>query len=449
MKIENCVLHVDGDAFFVGCELTRRPELVGLPVVTGGPAQPGGRSGRERGIASAMSYEAKALGITRGMPVFQIRQKFPQVVVLGSDFELYEHMANRMYEIVRRHSTCVEEYSIDECFSLISSAKGNPAQELEEEKDIATKIKRELQTELGMTFGVGLAPTKVLAKLASKRDKPNGLVLTDASNFARELYDMKIEKIWGAGPRTCALLRAYGVDTVGKFATLPESFLHQHFASPIHDLWLEVRGVSVLGVGTGDERKHSTSSRPDGTPRGKRKSIQKTRTFHPNTSDSNILFSHLAKNIENACTYARALGLATGVVNIFILTSDFKYRGVDIKLASFTSSPEDILPTARKMLSTLMRPGEVYRKTGVTLLGLTKAKLSGSVQDLFGDYIKSNNQQELYKTVDNINEEWGGRVLALASTMQARKAHTDVQSLRGQTPQLTKLPNLPSMGSVW
>src|SRR3989344_287954 len=221
------ILHVDGDAFFVSCELTRRPDLRGKPVITGG----------ERGIASAMSYEAKALGITRGMPVFQIRKLFPQVVVLGSDFELYEHYSRRMYEIVRRHSTRVEEYSIDECFSLFR--QGYAGQAL---PDIARQIKRELQSELGMTFSLGLAPTKVLAKLGSKRDKPDGLVITDESNFTRELYHMPVGKIWGVGRQTEKLLYAYGVDTVGKFAMLPHSFLVQHFASPIHDLWQEGRG---------------------------------------------------------------------------------------------------------------------------------------------------------------------------------------------------------------
>ena len=103
------VLHVDGDGFFASCEISRRPDLKGKPVVVG----------EERGIASAMSYEAKRLGVTRGMPIFKVRQEFPQVTILSSHFELYEQFASALYSILTKHFANVEWYSIDECFAEV------------------------------------------------------------------------------------------------------------------------------------------------------------------------------------------------------------------------------------------------------------------------------------------------------------------------------------------
>src|SRR5688572_26380317 len=105
------ILHIDGDSFFASVETSLNPRLRGLPVVTG----------KERGIASAMSKEAKALGISRGMPIFKIKKEFPQVVILSSDYGTYELFAQRMFAIVRRYAREVEEYSIDECFATLDS----------------------------------------------------------------------------------------------------------------------------------------------------------------------------------------------------------------------------------------------------------------------------------------------------------------------------------------
>src|SRR6185369_6203305 len=101
------ILHIDGDYFFASCEISLNPSLRGKPVVTG----------QERGIATSMSPEAKALGVHRGMPVFKIRKEFPQVIITTSNYKNYGIFAQRMYDIVRRYSPLVEEYSIDECFA--------------------------------------------------------------------------------------------------------------------------------------------------------------------------------------------------------------------------------------------------------------------------------------------------------------------------------------------
>src|SRR5712691_6370479 len=153
------VLHIDGDAFFASCEQARDPQLQGKPVITG----------KERGIAASMSYEAKARDVTRGMRLFEIKRLCPDAIILPSDYETYNLLSQRLFAIVHRYTPDVEEYSIDECFADLTGLRRPLRMSYER---MAKKIKHELDTELGFTFSVGLAPNKVLAKIGSKWKKP-------------------------------------------------------------------------------------------------------------------------------------------------------------------------------------------------------------------------------------------------------------------------------------
>src|SRR4030095_1807820 len=149
------ILHIDGDAFFASCEQSRRPQLQGRPVVTG----------EERGIAGSMRCEATARGVTRGMRLAEIKKRCPEVVILPSDYETYSLLSKRFFTIVRRYTPEVEEYSIDECFCALTGLRRPLRMSY---LQIAERIKHTLDTELGFTFSVGLAPNKVVAQIASK-----------------------------------------------------------------------------------------------------------------------------------------------------------------------------------------------------------------------------------------------------------------------------------------
>jgi DNA polymerase-4/DNA polymerase V len=140
-------VHIDGDAFFASCEQSRRPKLQGRPVVTG----------KERGMAASMSYEAKARGVKRGMRIAEIRKICPDAVILPSDYETYSLLSTRFFAIVRRYTPDVEEYSIDECFADLTGLRRPLRMSYIQ---IAEQIKKDLDTELGFTFSVGLAPNK-------------------------------------------------------------------------------------------------------------------------------------------------------------------------------------------------------------------------------------------------------------------------------------------------
>src|SRR2546428_13171446 len=199
------IVHIDGDAFFASCEQSRRPKLQGRPVVTG----------KERGIAASMSYEAKACGVTRGMRLAEIRKRCPEAVIMPSDYETYSLLSKRFFAIVRRYTPDVEEYSIDECFADLTGLRRPLRMSY---LKIAERMKKALDAELGFTFSVGLAPNKVVAKIVSKWAKPSGLTASPGRGLHRYLGTLPVEKAGGMGPNTSAVLAKHGIRSPRKVA---------------------------------------------------------------------------------------------------------------------------------------------------------------------------------------------------------------------------------------
>src|SRR5215472_13189161 len=234
------ILHIDGDAFFASCEQSRRPKLQGQPVVTG----------KERGIAASMSYEAKARGVTRGMRLADIRKVCPEAVILPSDYETYSLLAKRFFAIVRRYTPDVEEYSIDECFADLTGLRRPLKMSY---LQIATQIKKELDTELGFTFSAGLAPNKVVAKIASKWQKPSGLTAISGRELHRFLDTLPVERVWGIGPNTTAFLHKHGIRTALEFAQQREPWVKRYLSKPFYQIWQELNGQYVFELATGED----------------------------------------------------------------------------------------------------------------------------------------------------------------------------------------------------
>ena len=235
-SLPRAILHIDGDAFFASCEQSRRPQLQGRPVVTG----------KERGIAASMSYEAKARGVRRGMRLADIRKICPEAVILPSDYETYSLLSTRFFAIVRRYTPEVEEYSIDECFADVTGLRRPLRMSYVQ---IAERIKHDLDTELGFTFSVGLAPNKVVAKIASKWAKPSGLTAISGRELHRYLAQLPVEHVWGIGHQTTALLQKHGVQTALQFAQQSEAWVQQYFSKPFYQIWQELHGDYIFAAG--------------------------------------------------------------------------------------------------------------------------------------------------------------------------------------------------------
>jgi DNA polymerase-4/DNA polymerase V len=386
---------MDGDAFFVGCEVAKNPKLKGLPVVTG----------QERGIVSALSYEAKALGITRGMPIYRVKKDFPKVLVLPGDYASYVHYSEKMFDIVRRYADDVEEYSIDECFADLT---GLDKPLYMSYKQIAERIKKEVTEELGLSVSIGLAPTKVLAKVASKWVKPNGLTVIEKNTAWEFLAQTQIDKIWGIGPRTGETLKRMGIKTAGDFAGKDMYWVKNNFSKPYIEIWLELNGVCVNSV--------------DPLPKTTYSSVQKTRSFHPNTNDKTFLLSQISKHTEEACRKARHYKLVPKKFSFFLKTKDFKYFSHTVTLAAPTNAPETLVSIAKFHFAKLWRAGVLYRTTGVTLHELEPEDVKQG--DLFGTIEKTTKFETIHKQIDSLEKKFGKGVVHLGSTDKAIKTKT-------------------------
>lgn len=384
------ILHIDGDCFFASCEIARDPALKGRPVVTG----------LERGIASSMSYEAKRRGVARGMSLGEIKKVCPEAVVLPSDYETYSLYSVRMFSVVKRYTEAVEEYSIDECYADLTGMRRPLGMSYEK---IVHKIKKELDQELGMTFSVGLAPSKVLAKVGSKWKKPSGLTLIPGRSIHLFLARLDLDGVWGIGPQTSAFLRQYGMRTALDFTKQDKEWVREKMTKPHYEIWQELRGKSVYEVKPGEKREY--------------KSVSKTKTFTPPSRDRDYVFAQLSKNAENACIKLRRYGLAASKIVFFLKTQDFRFQGLELKLSGRASSPVEFLQVINEHFDHVFDHQQLYRSTGVVLTGLEPA---GKTQlDLFGQALKAEKLNRIFGSADELARKYGKHTLFLGSSLQA------------------------------
>ncbi|MFN3740484.1 MAG: DNA polymerase IV [Thermodesulfovibrionales bacterium] len=384
------ILHVDADAFFASCEQAVNPQLKGKPVITG----------LERGIVAAASYEAKARGIKRGMRIGEVKRLCPDAVILPSDYETYSLFSVRLFEILRRFSPQVEEYSIDEAFVDITGLRRLYHSSYEE---IGRKIQEAVHKELGITVSIGISLTKVLAKIASRHRKPAGLTAIPGREIHLYLKDLPVSEIWGIGPNTSAYLEKLGIKTALEFARKDEAFIKRYLSKPFQEIWHELNGRSVYPV---------VSQKKD-----TRKSISKARTFTPPSDDRDFIYAQLSKNLENACRKARRYRLSARSLIIFLRTQDFRDEGIGLRLQRPSAYPAEILPLLKEGFERLYREGVLYRQTGVILCELQDE--SPLQPALFEEPLRIEKMERLYSILDRLSERFGKYLIMHGSSLKA------------------------------
>jgi len=398
------ILHLDADAFFASCEQAIHPEFKGKPVITG----------KERGIVAAASYEAKAKGVKRGMRLFEVRQVCPDAVILPSDYETYSIFSLRMFEILKRFSPDVEEYSIDEAFvdltGLRRSYHGPYGL-------IGKKMQEAVEAELGFTVSVGVSLTKVLAKIGSKHNKPHGLTIIPGRDIHLYLEKLPTEKIWGIGSNTAAFLGKFGITTALEFARKDERFIQKHLSKPYQEIWHELNGRSVYPVTT--ESKSSYQS------------ISKAKTFTPPSNDKTFIFAQLSKNLENACIKARRYKLAPTRLIIFLRTQEFRNTGIEMKLNRPSAYPSDLFGLLRAGFDRVHRANSFYRQTGVVLAGLVSE--TGIQYTLFDDPARIEKMARIYSAVDELSARFGKYMVHHATSLPT-KIQSQHEGERGDVP---------------
>jgi DNA polymerase IV len=381
------IIHVDCDAFFASCEAARDPALKGKPIATGA----------ERGIVSCPSYEAKKRGVKRGVRLSEAKKHCPELIILPSDYELYSIYSRRLFTILRRFTPDVEEYSIDEAFCDLTGLRRLYRTSYEE---IATKIKNTVHQELDITVSIGLSLSKILAKLCSKQNKPNGFCAVPGHELHIFLKKIPLERVCGFGSSTVALLHKYRIISVLDYVRQPEKFAAKLLGKIGIDLWHELRGVAVYPFLMEKKETYTT--------------ISKTKTFMPPSADKNTVRGQLIRNLESAFIKLRRYSLSARTLIVYLRKADFDSAGFEGRLTRHSSSTLDFSNLCIELFNQIFEEGTTYRATGVILSDITDDGIDNA--DLFDDPVKIERMRRASAVIDEINERYGKHTIHLATS---------------------------------
>ncbi len=339
---ERTILHVDLDAFFAAVEQRDRPELRGLPVIVGG--DPTGR-----GVVSASSYEARTFGVHSAMSLREALRRCPDGVFLPVDGRRYQRASRDVMAVLRRYTPVVEPISIDEAFLDVTGSRAL----FGDGPTIARAIKAAVRDEVGLTASVGVATTKLVAKVASDLRKPDGLVVVEPGDEAAFLAPLAIARLWGVGAKTAAVLDDYGVRTIGDLAALSPDLVVRRFGKHGVSLVARARGMDEDPVHEGDPAK----------------SVGHEHTFDVDTSDREVIERTLLAMSEGVPGRLRSAGVRASTIAVKIRDSSFRTITRQRTLREPTDLTEPIFQTALE----LARP-EV-RGLRVRLLGVSASNL--------------------------------------------------------------------------
>jgi len=382
----NAILHFDGDAFFASCEQSIHPELKGRPVVTG----------KERNIVASMSYEAKARGVKRATPMWQVKKICPDAIILPSDYETYSLISKRMFSIVRRFTPMVEESSIDEGFADIKGLRRLYRMSYEA---IGLRVQETVEKELDLPISVGLGPTKTVAKLASRYKKPRGFTAVPAYELHIFLKDISVGDVCGIGENTEALLKKYSIQTAFDYVKRSADFIQRLLGKVGIDLWRELRGGAVYLLNCDEKSDYD--------------SISKTKTFTPPSADYDYVRAQLLRNTESALIKLRRYHLRAKRLVVYLRGQDFRSASIEADLSRASASPLEVFPLIKEMFAKLFQPHTLYRATGVVL---SRLEAKNTVQfDLFEDPLRAMSMERLSEQMDEINARYGKHTVSAAT----------------------------------
>jgi len=384
---ERTILHVDLDAFFASVEQRDRPELRGRPVIVGGA---GGEDAR--GVVSAASYEARVFGVHSAMSLREAYRRCPQGVFLPVHGRRYQAASREVMAILRRFTPQVEPISIDEAFLDVTGS----AALFGDGSAIARRIKDAVRSEVGLTVSVGVASTKLVAKIASDLRKPDGLVVVSRGEEAAFLKPLPIGRLWGVGEKTATALAEYSVRTIGDLAALPPDLLIRRFGKHGASLVDRARGIDPDPVHDGDPAK----------------SVGHEHTFDVDSSDPEVIERTLLAMADGVAGRLRSAGVRAGTVTVKIRDSGFHTITRQRTLAEPTDMTEPIFRAALE----LARP-EVRGKR-VRLLGVTASSLGEREQLALFESVEPKRRRAV-EAADRLRRRYGERAVTRARLLGA------------------------------
>ncbi|MEV7575269.1 DNA polymerase IV [Pseudarthrobacter sp. NPDC089323] len=330
-------MHVDMDAFFVSVELRTRPELRGKPVIVGFPG--------ERSVVLSASYEARAFGVKSAMPMAVAARMCPQAVIIEPRHKLYYDVSAQLMAIFGSITELVEPLSVDEAFLDVSGA----LRRLGPPRGIGELVRRQVASELGITASVGIAETKFVAKIASTRCKPDGLLLIGPDETVPYLHSLPVGALWGVGAKTAEVLAKMGIRTVADVAATPVSALRKT---------LGATGEHVHQLSWGIDPRPVTPVRLE-------KSIGAEETFATDTADQAVLHRELLRLSHRTAARLRASGMVARTVALKLRFADFSTITRSRTVPTPVDSAQLIYAVVLQLLEAAGNRGMAVRLVGV------------------------------------------------------------------------------------
>ena len=382
------ILHVDLDAFYASVEVLKDPSLAGKPVAVGGAGT--------RGVVMSASYEARAFGIRNAMPAVRARRLCPEAVFLPPDFESYQAHSNRFREILLSVTPLVEPIALDEAFLDVSGAVllfGPP-------EAVGERVRHEVRSEVGVTCSVGVAPTKLVAKLASRQAKPDGLVVVRRVDTPAFLDPLPARAMWGVGEKTVEMLSRLGVKTVGDLARTPPAMvarlLGEQHARDLHHL---ARGI--------DEREVVPYEAP--------KSVSHEETFQSDLDAEEDLLREALALSPRVASRLREDGYRARTVVLKIRLANFTTLTRSRTLPAPTDVAADLYEVASELYRGLPGDRRRVRLLGVAATGLIPA---GAEQLAL---LRGERWRDVERAVDRIERRFGRGAARPAALLDRRR----------------------------
>jgi DNA polymerase-4 len=395
------ILHVDLDAFYASVEVLKEPSLTGRPVVVGSPGQ--------RGVVMSASYEARARGLHAAMPSMRARRLCPDAVFVPPDFDAYRAYSNRFREILLSFTPLVEPISLDEAFLDVSGATalfGSPA-------DIAAAIRRGVRTDLSLVCSVGVAPTKFVAKVASARTKPDGLLVVAAGQVPAFLHPLPVDALWGVGERTAGTLGGLGIRTVGDMVRAPARILERALGEG------QTRHLLDLAGGV-DPRKVVPFEAP--------RSLSHEETYARDLEDRDEVLRELLRLSHRVAARLRSDGYRARTVTVKFRLPSFSTLTRSRTLPDATDVAADLFDVARTLYEALPSGRRRFRLLGVAGSGL----IPGGAEQV--ELIRSGRWGEAERALDRVERRFGAGAAVPASLLRRGRRPHDRGGGRERSP---------------
>jgi DNA polymerase-4 len=384
--IERTILHVDMDAFYASIEQRDRPELRGKPVIVGG--------GGARGVVAAASYEVRAFGVHSAMPTKQALQRCPHAICVAPRMSHYKDISRQIFRIFHEFTPLVEGLSLDEAFldvTASSAAFGSG-------DTIARAIKNKIRTTTALSASVGIAPNKLVAKIASDLNKPDGLLSVTQHDLSRVLDPLPVRKLFGVGAKTAARLESAGISTLAALRSAPDAVL-----LPVFGRYAPRMRERAAGI---DERPVLAD--------WQEKQISAENTFHTDIVASSRMHVELSKLVDRVASRLRAKQLVGACVTVKIRQHDFTTH---TRQQRFEPASDDTRMIAKLAAALLDEWLKQHPRAALRLLGVGVSELSSLRQLELFTQPTSQHSRNLDQVVDRIREKYGTLAVVRANAL--------------------------------